>query len=74
MSGCSKKEDPNTPQAKILYKKESMKVDVGTKYVNRKVKYLFASVEAKLEENRRTHMENINTTQLLRIRMSFAFR
>lgn len=74
MSGCSKKAAPNTPQAKILYVKDSMKVDDGTKYVNRKVKYLFASVEAKLEENRRTHMENINTTQLLRIRMSFAFR
>lgn len=51
-----------------------MKVDDGTKYVNRKVKYLFTSVEAKLEENRRTHMEDINTTQLLRIRISFAFR
>lgn len=64
----------NTPQAKMLYKKNHMKVDDGTKYVNRKVKYLFTSVEAKLEENRRTHMEDINTTQLLRIRISFAFR
>lgn len=45
----------------------------GTKYVNRKVKYLFASVKAEMEENRRTHTHTWKTLTRLKFYASECF-